>query len=372
MTFNRGAASVSFLGAIFSLIIVSTGPSLGQEKAGAVQTPTTPTGTVSTQSADEGRVFESPEGGFRIRLPRDFRDPIRQTRVLKKDGVSFPAFVSVSDRGTFTIAPFEPPTGLTASPEFLKKAIQLDLEILKLEAEREGVLKRSQEMGYEVFAKGPMKSLPRFARIQIIAARHRWFEITLISPTNDFRDSREVEGVFHSFEVLPETMLKAFMPESTVRLAYDSPDGVFKMELPPGFQPPIDQTALVSGKLKGFKGRQYLSTGPSGLLMLTRFFEIRGLNTKADIATARDGMTNGIIEALKGKIISSKSVIHDGRSWREVRFTGEISGQLFNGRGRILGQKGEIHLFLYLSPSDEVLDSPETDRVFDSIKLNPR
>lgn len=354
-----------------ALSFVTAGMAFGQDGIGAGANRKQPASSIPAENKREARVIESTEGGFRFRLPADFREPVKQNRVLAKGGNSFPAFLCLSDRGALTISPIVPPDGFSATPEILKQGALADLGLLKLDPEQERTLERKGESGFEIYAKGRHGQINRFARIQMIAAKHRWFEVCFISITNDLRDDPEIASVFESFEVLPATMIKEFTPETPKPLAYDSPDGLFKLELPAGFQQPIDQSALGAGSIKGLKARQYLASGPSGLLMMTRFYEIPGLNTKAQIAEARDVMANGIIESLKGKILSSKSLFRGGLAWQELRFTGEISGQVFNGRGRILGQKGQIHLFLYLSPSNETLDSAETEKFFDSIIMNP-
>lgn len=361
------ATSFSALHSLVMAVLMLATTGLAFSQAMPSKNPTPKTEAVRP----EGRVFESAEGGFRIWLPKDFRDPIKQNRVIAGKGVNFPAFLSLSDRGSFTISPVEPPSDLVATPELLKKVATGEFEITKTKTERERVLARKGETGIEVYGNGMSGPHVRQARLQLIAAPHRWFEVAFLSLNQDFRDEPDIAAVFDSFEILPATMIKAFTPEPLTRLPYASADGTFKLELPPGFQLPIDQTAQL-GSVPGMKISQFLSSGPSGLVLMTRFFEIRGMDTKAQIAEFRERIAAEIIQTMNGRILGSKPVVREGIHGRELRFTGEIAKQAFNGRGLIFGQVGKVYMFIYLSPSKETLDSPETDRFFDSITLNPR
>lgn len=371
MILHRRASSTSNLHTLLlgALILVSAVKVFGQEKNAPVQNPK-PTGD-AVQSAGEGRVFESPEGGFRIRLPKDFRDPVKQNRELKKEGYSFPAFLSLSDRGVLTIVPFDPPAGLENSLGIQRSAAKAEMGNLGVTSQRERILDRKGEVGIEVYAKGRFQTYIRFVRFRFIAATHRWYELAFVSVDVDNRDLTDITAALESFEILPEGETRPAASNTPDRLTFEAPDGSFKLDLPTGFQLPIDQTAQVGSRIQHMKASQFLSSGPTGLLILSRLSEIRGMNTKVQISQFREGMTIGLIQTVKGRIIKSKPVIRGGLACQELRFTGEIEGQLMNGRGLIFAKKGEVLSILFLSPSNEALDSVETDGVFDSIKWNP-
>jgi hypothetical protein len=348
-----------------AMMLASTGLVFGQAMPSTNPTPK------PEAVRPEGRVFESAEGGFRIRLPKGFRDPIRQYRVNKKTGSSYPVFFSLGDRGAFNIFPAQAPTGINNSIHFLRLAADESMKALEVKSEQERNLNRKGEVGFEIYAKGRFNNQPRFVRFWFLSADHLWCEVSFVSIGDDNRDDADITAALETFEILPLSKIKATAPKQEASLDFKAPDGSFRIELAPGFQEPIDQSELLASRIREMKASQFLSSGPSGLLIMSRFSEIREMNTKAQIAQVREGITAGIIQSFKGRILSSKPIVRGGVACQELRFTGELSGQIMNGRGLIFSKKGEVLLILYLSPSDEALDSQETERMFDSIKLNP-
>lgn len=368
-TTSTGRFSMALSALLLILTATPAFPVQGGIRNSSGNVPQSPTATGKTGEGETGRVYESVQGGFRIRLPKDFRDPIKQNRYLKNQVKSFPTFLSLGDRGSFTILPVDPPRGLEANPENLRNIARTEFQITASVAEREVPLERKGEKGLEFFVKSKVGQQAQYARLQFIAAPHRWFEVVFISMVKDHREEPDINEAFTSFEVLPAVQIKDFKPETTPTLPFEPLDKGFQLELPSGFQPPIDQSPALASQVKGLKVSQFISNGPTGLIVMTRFSEIRGMTTPEQINQVREGLTAGILKTMNGRIFKSTSLNRQDISCQEIRFTGEISGQALNGRGLLYGQKGILHLFFYLAPATTTLESPEAERFFKSIRI---
>lgn len=328
-------------------------------------------GQAKEGAPSKGRMVESGEGGFRIRLPREFPDFVTQTRVVSGRNQSFSAYLSIGSRGSFTVVPGPARPGLPATLERMKSARDYELKMTNTTIEREETLRVRGTESLEVYSKGPHLGLDRFIRFRFFAVGDRLFEVIYISLEKDSRDDQDITAAFESFEAMSEKEIKSIPQGPSKPLSFSSPDKAFSVVLPPGFQQPVDQSQVVQGRVPEFKVTQFLSSGSSGLILLTHFSEIPDLKTPDQIERFRDGVTEAMVSGFKGKIISSKPVERNGLAAVNIRFTGEAAGQGLLGRGLIFGRKGEVLCFLLLATTPEAVESEEMNRFFDSIKFTP-